>query len=452
MFDELQATYIPHRGSVRLVRIFVTVAAIGVGLLFALVGSFRIPSFRKGFQGRADQFSSWDSLRVSILKRDMLRCLIIAIFILPVITVVCLSASVFGQGNEIQAQADEVEKQGTPLNKESEQDSDSFTLIVLPDTQGYADIRHKETQKHWPDIGDQRSCFLRQTEWIKKNKREMNIVMTVHVGDITQTDHEEEWEIADTAFKTIDNHVPYVLCSGNHDMGYSTKRRKTSQSRKSHFSSYFPPSRFTNNPLYDPHFGKDKKLHFREEGKIENYFLFLREQGMKFLILTLEFKPRDETLAWANRIVAEHPDYRTIVVTHGYLTRKKGQRSEVDQYLVKGNSGQLIWEKFISRHKNIFLVLSGHAMENLLTSKGKNGNIVHQVQADYWYFDKAEIKAGSGYLRIMTFRPDRDIIEVQTYSPVVDEFLTRPQSKFSLDYLMHDKEPKLDSAPREQSK
>ena len=45
---------------------------------------------------------------------------------------------------------------------------------------------------------------------------------------------------------------------------------------------------------------------------------------MKFLILTLEFKPRDETLAWANRIVAEHPDYRTIVVTHGYLTRKKG--------------------------------------------------------------------------------------------------------------------------------
>jgi len=91
-------------------------------------------------------------------------------------------------------------------------------------------------------------------------------------------------------------------------------------------------------------------------------------------------------------------------------------------------------------------------MENLLTSKGKNGNIVHQVQADYWYWDKAEIKAGSGYLRIMTFRPDRDIIEVQTYSPVLDEFLTRPKSKFSLDYLMHDKELKLDSAPIEQSK
>ena len=44
-----------------------------------------------------------------------------------------------------------------------------FTLIVLPDTQGYADTRHRETQKHWADIGDQRACFFRQTEWIKNN-------------------------------------------------------------------------------------------------------------------------------------------------------------------------------------------------------------------------------------------------------------------------------------------
>jgi hypothetical protein len=219
-------------------------------------------------------------------------------------------------------------------------------------------------------------------------------------------------------------------------MGYSPQGRKTSQSRKSHFSSYFNPARFTNNPLYDPHFGRKKKDHFREEGKIENYYLFLRVRGMRFLILTLEFKPRDETLAWANRVVAQHPDYRTIVVTHAYLTRRKGQRSEGDHYLVQGNSGESIWEKFVSRHKNIFLVLSGHAMENLLTSRGNHGNTVHQIQADYWYWDIAKIKAGSGFLRIMTFRPDKDTIEVQTYSPGLGEFLTRPKSEFSLDYSM----------------
>lgn len=327
---------------------------------------------------------------------------------------------------------------GSP-EKESARDSEFFTLIVLPDTQGYADIRHKETQSHWLGIGDQRSCFFTQTEWIKENRKKLNIVMVAHVGDITQTEHDEEWKIADAAFKTLDNHVPYILCSGNHDMGYSPRHRKTSYSRESRFSSYFNPSRFTKNPLYDSHFGSNRNLHFRDEGKIENYYLFLKAGGMKFLILTLEFKPRDETLEWANKIVAQYPDHRTIIVTHGYLTRKMGQRTGVDSYSVKGNSGTSIWEKFISRHENIFMVLSGHDMENLLTSKGKNGNTVHQVQADYWYWDLPEIKAGSGYLRIMTFRPDKNTIDVQTYSPVMDRFLTRPKSKFSLDYLMQEK-------------
>ena len=327
----------------------------------------------------------------------------------------------------------------TPADEKSEQASDFFTLIVLPDTQGYADTRHKETQKHWPDIGDQRACFFKQTEWIKKNKEKMNIAMAVHVGDITQTEYDKEWQIADAAFKTIDDHVPYILCSGNHDMGYSPKDRKTSHSRTSHFGSYFPPSRFTKNPLYDSHFDRKKSRHFRKEGEIENYFLFLKAGGMKFLILTLEFKPRDETLAWANTVVAGHSDCRTIVVTHSYLTSKQGQRSASDHYPVIGNSGKSIWEKFVSRHENIFLVLSGHALENRLTSRGKHGNAVNQVQADYWYFDLPGIKAGSGFLRIMTFRPDKNTIEVQTYSPVLDEFLIRPKSKFSLDYPMSGK-------------
>ncbi|MDF1710969.1 MAG: metallophosphoesterase [Akkermansiaceae bacterium] len=235
------------------------------------------------------------------------------------------------------------------------------------------------------------------------------------------------------------NHVPYILCSGNHDMGYSPKHRKTSHSRTSRFGSYFPPSRFTKNALYDPHFGRKKSLHFFKEGQIENYYLFIKAGEMKFLVLTLEFKPRDQTLAWANKVVETHPDYRTIVVTHSYLTRKKGQLAGADNYGVKGNPGKSIWEKFVSQHKNIFLVLSGHALENRLTSQGKNGNTVHQVQADYWYFDIPKIKAGSGFLRIMTFRPDKNTIEVQTYSPVLDEFLVRPKSKFSLDYTMSDK-------------
>ena len=318
----------------------------------------------------------------------------------------------------------------------SAREPEFFTLIVLPDTQGYADVRHQETQHHWPEIGDQRSCFFMQTAWIKKNRKKLNIAMVAHVGDITQTDHDDEWKIADTAFKTIDDHVPYILCSGNHDMGYSLKDRRTSHSRASRFSSFFKPSRFTDNDLYNTHFGPEKAIHFREEGKTENYYLYLQKSGMKFLILTLEFKPRDETLAWANKVMDRHPDYRTIVITHAYLSGGKGGRTQTDSYPVQGNSGKSTWEKFIKKHKNIFLVLSGHAGEDLLSSKGEHGNTVHQVQADYWYWDLPEIKAGSGFLRIMRFYPHKNKIDVQTYSPVTDSFLTRPTSKFSLKYSM----------------
>ena len=80
--------------------------------------------------------------------------------------------------------------------------------------------------------------------------------------------------------------------------------------------------------------------------------------------------------------------------------------------------------------------ITGDAQENLLTSQGEHGNPVQQGQAEYWYWDLPRIKAGSGFLRIMTFRPDKNSIEVQTYSPVLDEFLVRPKSNFSLDYAM----------------
>ena len=201
------------------------------------------------------------------------------------------------------------EKPANCFKQESQQDPVFFTLIVLPDTQGYADVRHKETQKHWPSIGDQRSCFFKQTEWIKENKQKRNIVMAVHVGDITQTEHDEEWKIADTAFKTIDDQVPYILCSGNHDMGYSSKHRETSHSRISRFGSWFPPSRFTNNPLYDPHFGKKNSLHFygsSPESVDRKCLIFVGRPGGAGLVGTCFQDTSRRRIDWERSILADN--------------------------------------------------------------------------------------------------------------------------------------------------
>lgn len=46
------------------------------------------------------------------------------------------------------------------------------------------------------------------------------------------------------------------------------------------------------------------------------------------------------------------------------------------------NDGEEMWEKFVKKHENIFMVLSGQIMGKgvgRLTSRGDHGNDVHQL-------------------------------------------------------------------------
>jgi len=90
------------------------------------------------------------------------------------------------------------------------QKNNSFSIVVLPDTQNYVDVRLGYAAKHWK-MGDLRSNFLKQTEWIKQNVTNLNIAMVLHVGDMTQSDYDEEWRIVDQTFKALDGVVPYSL-------------------------------------------------------------------------------------------------------------------------------------------------------------------------------------------------------------------------------------------------
>ena len=296
----------------------------------------------------------------------------------------------------------------------------SFSIVLMPDTQNYTDS----------SFGGQPQYFFDQTEWIKKNKKNLNIVMVAHAGDIVQNPEKvPEWEVADEAFKTIDKEVPYILCLGNHDI--RDDQGTHTDDRDSLLNEYFPPNRFTDNPIYRHCFGADPLTHFMEPGKSDNYYLYFEGGGRPFLIIALEFKPRDETLTWAGQVVAAHPDHRCMVLTHGYLNTN-GTRG-MGGYAIPGNQPQDIWDKFISLHPNIFLVLCGHALgEAVLTSTGRAGNTVHQVLADYQndYIGKG----GHGYLRIMTFNPTKKEIETLTYSPSLDAYLTREKSQFTLEY------------------
>lgn len=292
----------------------------------------------------------------------------------------------------------------------------SFSLIVLPDTQKYS--------FRFPDQ------FMAQTEWIKAQRDTLNIVCVVHEGDVTERNTEEEWKVADQAMSVLDGIVPYCMNVGNHDLGPGGPKTAAQTREATGYNQYFGVDRFEKESWYGGHFGDGN----------ENAFYFFNAGGMDFMVLCLEFGPRDEVLAWANKIVAAHESYRTIVVTHCYTYSDNTRVGEGDlwsphEYGSQGNDGEEMWDKFVKHHENIFLVLSGHVLNDglgRLTSVGTQGNDVHQILANY----QMQNKGGSGWLRIMRFLPSENKIEVRTYSPTLNQYAEDEQNQFELEYGM----------------
>lgn len=281
-----------------------------------------------------------------------------------------------------------------------------FTIAVLPDTQYYA--------RDYPDI------FVRQTEWLVANAEERNIRLMLHLGDITDRNTHAEWERANRSISLLDGVIPYVLATGNHDLlsGAGVRDRTST-----HFNMYFPASRYQDLPSFGGLFEADRH---------ENSYYTFNLGGEAYLVMSLEFGPRDEVLDWANHIVAEHPDHKVVVITHTY-TSSSGRRvtpnttSASPQVYPLGqdpkqsvNDGEQMWDKFVRRHPNMFMVLSGHIATSTMRSQvavGDHGNTVYEILMDY----QGEPNGGDGWLVLLEF-VDENTLEVRTYSPYRDEW------------------------------
>ena len=284
-------------------------------------------------------------------------------------------------------------------------DREPFSVVVLPDTQNYAE--------KFPDT------YVAQTKWIQDNVEKENIKFVIHLGDIVQhhNNSEEQWLVADRAHELLDGTVPYSMLPGNHDLEYKNKvySRETIL-----YNKYFGPQRFADYPWYGGHWG---------ESNDNNYCTF-EADGMKFLVMSLEYAPRDEVLAWATEVAANHPDQRVIVATHCYM-RPAGRDSKTGGSF--GNSGDGVWEKFVRRSPNVFLVKSGHVLGvGRQVSENDAGLPVHETLVDY----QGLPNGGDGWLRIMRFVPDENKIEIRAYSPLLDKTMDSDGHTFTLDYDM----------------
>jgi parallel beta-helix repeat protein len=271
--------------------------------------------------------------------------------------------------------------------------TDNFTIIVLPDTQGYV--------KYYPWLLDN------QTQWIVDNKEKLNIAFATQLGDLVDNyDNQTQWINANQSLSILDGNVPWGVLPGNHDMH---------DGNLTYYNQYFGYDRFSKEAWYGGAYSVGDN--------VNSYQLF-SAGGADYLILQLQYNPSDDVLYWASNIIDQHPERKVIVATHDYLMGflKANQRSDV---------GEHIWHSLVKPHADqVFLVLCGHAGSEELVTDKVDGYVVYQMLADF----QNETNVKSGWLRILQFSPNQNKIFVKTYSPLLNQYKNDSASQFTIDY------------------
>ncbi len=373
-----------------------------------------------------------------------------------------------------------------------EGDCGAFTVAMIPDTQNYVDYRHQKWSGFPIDGIDQ---FYQQMRWVAENARSAggDIVFATHVGDVWQ--HYSEWmdrghaargfewipnggsEVARSpkvhtrsfeipaavqAFELIAGKLPFSVVPGNHDYDalWTDPAHPPQPEIKKQgvrhvggltgFQSAFSDRSkfFADQPWYvDSHDdGADSAQVFTAG-------------GCRFLHIGLQYHAPDASLAWATEVIGRFPDLPTILTTHDYLGRDGTHNmnsnplsSTLDPL---DNDPGMIWEEFVSRHDQIFLVLSGHVGgQGFSVETNRAGNAVYQMMADYQGRGQTarskgaeSAQVGDGWLRLLKFHldTDRPRIEVRTYSTHYGKFASE-LPEYSAWYKAHDKQGHLSDA------
>ncbi len=284
-----------------------------------------------------------------------------------------------------------------------------FSVVVLPDTQFYSESH--------PAI------FNAQTQWIVTNSAKYNIPFVLGEGDIVNVaDQPAQWQNADAAVKLLDSaKMPYVLPLGNHDYDdFNPSARGTTA-----FNTYFGPSRYAQYSWYKGGF---------PSGTNDNFYAVFTVNGKQYLILALEFLPRPDSLDWAKTVLDANPDKEIIVVTHSFLfvdSTRADQCNNNDNGSDGNNQGEDVWQNLLINYPNLSLVLNGHFTAGTASRRadiGINKNLVNEIFANY----QSLTNGGDGWMRILTFRPNLNRIDVVTYSPYLNQYKTDSNNQFSV--------------------
>jgi 3',5'-cyclic AMP phosphodiesterase CpdA len=299
-------------------------------------------------------------------------------------------------------------------------DRGPFSLAVVPDT-----------QQEVLNPSDPR--FSQRTAWLARNRRQADLRYVVQTGDLVNWGWlaPSQYAVASTAMTRLERAgVPYSIAPGNHDTravgwdgngGYgggayvdnpeclqrfspSQCQTPTLLRRTDEFNAVFDASRF----------GRVRGAF--ERGKVDNVYSAFRAGGLRWMVLTLELYPRAEVVDWAARVVRRHPRHNVVVATHAYLG---GDGSILQGAEYGSTSPQYLYDRVVSRFRNVKMVFSGHVGEAATRiDRGVHGNKIASFLTTFH-------STTTNPVRMVTVRPRRGAVSTRVEAPATGETFSR---------------------------
>ena len=271
--------------------------------------------------------------------------------------------------------------------------------------------------------------------WIADNIEEKKIANVFTMGDMTHISYgndsnisyagwkdqglntnNAEWEIVKKATDQLNGKVPYFIIRGNHD----DYQIDDYYGKDSTYMAQFADGGF---------YTETSKSSYYYEGEptITNAWRTFEINDEKYLFMAIDFEAPVGVINWASEVISAHPNHKVIITTHAYLDPDGTIADKIKDKDSYGDStgldGRSIRQRLVTKHKNIIMVVSGHAHSSdvfYTWDKGDAGNDILNVLVDAQSWDLS--KTFLGLVGIMHFSEGGKKVQLEYYSPLLNMY------------------------------
>ncbi len=239
-------------------------------------------------------------------------------------------------------------------------------------------------------------------DYILDNKDSKKIQYVLGMGDNTNNSTDIEFANITGQFNRLNSAgIPMVIARGNHDT-------------ETQFDRYITVEKY------------GKALSGTYDGTMKNTYRKINIGGIKYLMMSLDYNPDANEIAWAKEVADANKDYNVILTTHSYLEAKMNYSTDGGSKLLSG---------FVDKCENVVMVLCGHNFSYgpaIRTHERESGRKVVQMMVNFQQMEFDD-NVSYGALLMLYFSNGGKTVTTEFFSTVRDNEYFRECNQYSFE-------------------